>query len=109
MMGMGGVVAMRRNADYSSDYAFDFSEDNGGGHPDISDYTADYADYSHLPSHHGGAGERVQGVVHHDYSDYNDVSSHDYVEREAHHGDFAHYEDTGDYGFEYDVGGFDYY
>ena len=37
MMGMGGVVAMRRNADYSSDYAFDFSEDNGGGHPDISD------------------------------------------------------------------------
>ena len=101
MMGMGGVVAMRRNADYSSDYAFDFSEDNGGGHPDISDYTADYADYSHLPSHHGGAGERVQGVVHHDYSDYN--------EREAHHGDFAHYEDPGDYGFEYDVGGFDYY
>ena len=75
MMGMVGVVGvLRRNADYSSDYAFDFSEDNGGGHPDISDYTADYADYSH----HGEAGERVQGVVHHDYSDYN--------EREAHHG-----------------------
>ena len=108
-MGMGGVVAMRRNADYNSDYAFDFSEDNGRGHPDISDYTADYADYSQLSSHHGEAGERVQGVAHHDYSDYNDVSSQDYVEREAHHGDFAHYDDTGDYGFEYDVGGFDYY
>lgn len=106
-MGMGGVVAMRRNDDYSSDYAFDFSEDNG--HPDLSDYTADYGDYSQLPSHHAGAGDRVQGVVHHDYSDYNSVSSHDYVEREAQHGDFAHYDDTGDYGFEYDVGGFDYY
>ena len=44
MMGMGGVVAMRRNADYSSDYAFEFSEDAGGapGHPDLSDYTLDY-------------------------------------------------------------------
>ena len=83
MMGMGGVVAMRRNDDYSSDYAFDFS-DRDIGHPDISDYTV--------------------GIV-----DYNDIG-HDYVEREAiEHVDYAH---GGDYdyghGFEYDSG-FDYY
>ena len=86
-MGMGGVVAMRRNDDYSSDYAFDFS-DLHVGHPDISDYTVE---------------------IH----DHNDVGQHDYVEREAHAGDFAHY--AGDYVGDYDYGhheydiGFDYY
>merc|ERR1711994_659793 len=34
MMGMGGVVAMRRNADLHSDYAFAVDTGRGPGHPD---------------------------------------------------------------------------
>ena len=116
MMGMGGVVAMRRNADYSSDYAFEFSEDDGGapGHPDLGDYTLDYDDYSlPPPRHQGGAGARAQGDVHQDYSDYSEVGDHHFdVERGAQHQNFILYDVTGegDYdGFEYNIGGFDYY
>ena len=101
MMGMGGVVAMRRNADLHSDYAFAVDTGRGPGHPDISDYgeygaAVDYGDYD--------------GDYGRDYGGHTGVT----VEREAaaHHGDFVHYDDIGsnyDYGFTYDVGAFDYY
>merc|ERR1712025_855597 len=78
MMGMGGVVAMRRNADHSSDYAFDVSDLNSG-HPDISDYVLDI-------------------------KDYNDVGHQDYVERGVHLGDYVHeYDYEEQHAFEYDL------
>merc|ERR1712025_1384741 len=100
MMGMGGVVAMRRNADHSSDYAFDVSDLNSG-HPDISDYVLDIKDYN--------------DVGHQDYNEvghqnFNAVGHQDYVERGVHLGDYVHeydYEEQHD--FEYDLGSFDYY
>lgn len=95
-MGNGGVVSMRRNDDYSSDYAFDVSDSIG--HPHIADYTLDNRDYRDY-------GE----VVHHD-RDYGGGVIHHGVEREAFEHDYSSSYDFGHYdgGFEYDSG-FDYY
>ena len=92
-MGIGGVVAMRRNDDHSSDYAFDVSDLNSG-HPDISDYVLDIKDYNDVG-----------------HQDYNDVGHQDYVERGVHLGDsdYVHEYDYEHHDFEYDLGSFDYY
>ena len=77
---------MRRNDDYSSDYAFDVSD--SVGHPHLADYTLDNRDYR----------------------DYGGELAHHGVEREAFENDYGASYDFGHYGggFEYDTG-FDYY
>ena len=89
MMGAGGVVSMRRNDDYTSDYAFDFSDD-APGHPDISDYVLDSRDYR-------------------DYSSSDDINHQPHLARHfSHYSDLSDYQDYQDHGFEYETG-FDYY
>merc|ERR1711976_397910 len=81
MIGMGGVVGMRRNDDLNSDYAFDVSDHNSG-HPDISDYVLDIREH-----------------------DFNGVGHQDYKERGAHLSlsDYGHEYDYDQHDFEYDL------
>merc|ERR1711973_835629 len=81
MIGMGGVVGMRRNDDLNSDYAFDVSDHNSG-HPDISDYVLDIHEHDF-----NGVGHQVLSIpkIHPTFiKDYSDVGHQDYVERGAH-------------------------
>ena len=106
-MGYGGVLPVKRN-DHSSDYAFDFSHSQGEDQLDIADYTlyeGEEQPGSQREHHH-------EGTVSHDYAQAPPHHvQYDYLERES---DFSHYDDE-EYpeyafpGFDYSLGGFDYF